>query len=72
MTLRYSRLIEPTGAVHSENVLCQIDANGYDSHYFPSYVGAKRLASPSWHVVAVNRKSHDTRLGRDLEVPFVR
>ena len=33
--LSFASLID---AVHSENVLCQIDANGYDSHDFPSLV----------------------------------
>ncbi len=42
------------------------------THLYSSYVGAKRFASPSWHCVAVNRKSQDTRLVRDGEVPFIR
>ena len=33
--LRLAGLID---AVHGENVLCQIDANGYDNHDFPSQV----------------------------------
>jgi hypothetical protein len=31
-----------------------------------------RLASPSWHSVAVNRNPDGARLARDGEVPFIR
>jgi hypothetical protein len=32
---QYAKFID---AMHGKNVLCQIDANGYDSHDFPSQV----------------------------------
>ena len=61
-------------AMHSKIVLCQIDANGYDNHDFPSSgeLMMKCLTSPSWHAVAENRKSQDARLAGDGEVPFIR
>ena len=32
----------------------------------------KNLTSQSWHLVAVNRKSFDSRVTWDGEVPFIR
>jgi hypothetical protein len=62
-------------AMHGEDTLCQIDANGYDSHgTSPSNKSGElmnSLASPSWHVVAENRKPQSSRLAWDGEVPFI-
>jgi hypothetical protein len=33
---------------------------------------AKRFASPSWHLVALNRNPDGVRLAWDGEVPFIR
>ena len=34
-----------THAVHSEKILCQIDANGYDRRDFPSLVSCSKFRS---------------------------
>jgi len=37
------------------------------TNWHSSYVGARSLTSPSWHLDALNRKSHDARPARDGE-----
>jgi len=50
-------------AMDCQNVLGEIDSNGYDSHDFPS---------PSWDSVALDRNPHGVRLTWDGEVPSIR
>ena len=59
--------------MHGKDVLGEVDSYGYDSDDFPSRGKLmKRFASPSWHLVAVNRNPHGARLAWDGEVPFIR
>jgi hypothetical protein len=61
--------------VHGKYILCKVDSNAYDSHDFPFQKTSelmKRFASPSWHLVAVNRNPYVTWLAWDGEVPFIR
>lgn len=63
-------------AMHGEDILCQIDANGYDAHRASRFnkLGElmKSLTSLSPHSVTVNRKPSSSCFSLGGEVPFIR